>query len=159
MFPEEWTDRQALSRQIVYLTIILVLARVTVLTVPFIEGMIIVSVLGACASIIVLLGPVGPRKLCAGLIVLAVILVWALYYVVIVLDWDLGDPRLMVGMRVKFTVGLLGFAVAFAICKAMGITLGFGTTDSTKPDREVRVFQDNDLRFALGVFTWRKGRA
>lgn len=158
MFPEEWTDRQALSREIVYLTTILVLARMAYLTVPFIQGLVLVSALGACAAIIVLLGPVGPRKLCAVLIVLAIILVWALYYFAIVLNWDLQDPRLTGGMRMKLAAVLLGSVVAFIIYKAMGITLGFGTTDSTKSDREIRVFQDNDLRLAIGAFTWRKGR-
>lgn len=52
----------------------------------------------------------------------------------------------------------LGALAIILIALIAGYRFSFGSTDSTKPDLELRIKKGGELRFAIGTFVWRRKR-
>jgi len=122
-------------------------------------GTILLSILVTAVVMFVMLGPLLLRIIVVPLIAVSLV------------DWStlptlatnggtvkLFNPNDIGGVTMWFWLILAAFLIVFF---ALGYRLGFGSTDNTKSDIEVRVYkkkgENKDLRLAFGLFLWRKG--
>lgn len=161
MNPGTWSNAKAFLVTVL-LSVLSVASIVAVNTGEFSQGfgLFTASVYGLLASLVLVLGPAGLRKLYAALLITIFVVGWSLYPTLVAnggtaQSFNYNDIG---GVTMWFWLIVAALLVVFY---AFGYRLGIGSTDSTKADVEIRLYKkqgaNNDLRLAFGLFLWRKG--